>query len=295
LDGTENNAGGGSGGGIRIDVGTLQGLGSIDANGGTGGVSGGGGGGGRVAVYYQSITTFDLSKITASGGTGDVNGGAGTIYLQGPGRESGELIVDNNDVPSSTVSTPIIPFPTGQLNLTFLRVRRGAHARVDDEISVNTLEVAFGPGFSGLTLGKRVIAQTIDLHDEGFITHLPATATEFFKVDLNAETITIDATSRIGVAGRGFLGGNQPGNLFGANGMTVGFAAGSTGRSGGSYGGLGGSSSGSSNPVYGDFRDPNEPGSGGATFGVPTGSGGGLVRIGWMGRRTMLVEGVEEG
>jgi hypothetical protein len=62
--------------------------------------------------------------------------------------------------------------------------------------------------------------------------------------------------------------------------MTVGFARGSTGRSGGSYGGLGGASDdGAPNPVYGDFRDPNEPGSGGGSLGARGGDAGGLVRI----------------
>jgi len=63
--------------------------------------------------------------------------------------------------------------------------------------------------------------------------------------------------------------------------MTVGFQSGSTGESGGSYGGLGGSSfQASSNPVYGDFMDPNDVGSGGGSVSVfPAGNGGGLVRI----------------
>jgi len=92
--------------------------------------------------------------------------------------------------------------------------------------------------------------------------------------------VTIDATSRIDVTGRGFLGGRQPGNPFAGPGMTNGFQSGSTGRSGGSYGGLGGSAAGVANGVYGEFRNPNELGSGGAAdstfFG---GNGGGLIRI----------------
>src|SRR4029453_15248777 len=45
-------------------------------------------------------------------------------------------------------------------------------------------------------------------------------------------------------------------------------------------GGQGGTASnGTVNPVYGDFRNPNEPGSGGGTFGSPAGNGGGLIRI----------------
>jgi len=64
-------------------VGTLQGLGSIDANGGTGGVSGGGGGGGRVAIHYETLVGFDLTtQVTAFEGFGAINGQDGTIFTQ---------------------------------------------------------------------------------------------------------------------------------------------------------------------------------------------------------------------
>ena len=115
--------------------------------------------------------------------------------------------------------------------------------------------------------------------DGSTLGQLPTTADVLTKLALNVENLTIDATSGIDVTARGFLGGSQPGNVFGDEGMTVGFQKGSEGRSGGSYGGLGGASNGSTNSVYGDFRDPNEPGSGGSSFGNPTGNGGGLVRI----------------
>ena len=280
------NAGGGSGGAIRIDVGTLQGAGTISVNGGDGGPtsSGGpGGGGGRVAVYYQALIGFDLnSQVVAFGGNGigsTPNGGAGTVYLQGPGRETGELIADNNDIPATARSTPILPNPSGLLALTNLRVRRAARVRVDDQINLtSTLEVSFA---GELTLGKRVIAQTIDVTNNSTITQVATTGTAFFKVDLSVNSLTVDATSRIDVTGRGFLGQAQPGNGFGG-GMTIGFQRGSRNRSGGSYGGLGGLFPlGVVNPVYGDFRDPNEPGSGGGLDSGTgfAGNGGGLARI----------------
>jgi YD repeat-containing protein len=92
-------AGGGSGGAIRIDVGTLSGSGQITARGGNGLSSSGGGGGGRIAIYYQNINAFNLDNVLHFGGTGSsgANGGAGTFYLQGPGRENGELVVDNGN------------------------------------------------------------------------------------------------------------------------------------------------------------------------------------------------------
>ena len=221
--------------------------------------------------------------MTAFGGlksSNGINGGAGTVYLQGPTRENGELIVDNNDIVSFTLSTPVLnpANPTGTIALTHLRVKRGARIRIDNLLNLtSTLEISNGSEFIST---NRTVADTINLTGNSVITHLPATATMSFKVDLSANTVTIDATSRIDVTGRGFLGGRQPGNPFAGPGMTIGFQSGSTGRSGGSYGGLGGSTAGVANAVYGDFRNPNDPGSGGAAdasfFG---GNGGGLIRI----------------
>lgn len=79
--------GGGSGGSIRLDIGTLSGAGTLQANGGSGFTfqGGGGGGGGRIAVYYNSAT-FDLqNNIINLGGVCKPfygqPGQPGTIYL----------------------------------------------------------------------------------------------------------------------------------------------------------------------------------------------------------------------
>ena len=273
------DAGGGSGGGIRVDVGTLRGVGQIRANGQEGkgrvNIGGGGGSGGRIAVYYQVVSGFDLSKIGAFGGLGAgglPNGAAGTVYLQGPGRESGELIVDNNNL--SAVATTIVPVAGGQVSLTNLSVRRGRF-NVDDRVNLSgTLAVSSS---GELTLKDSVIASTVNITGNSAVLPLFSTGAAFFKLNLTTTTLNVDSTSRINVSGRGFLGGRQPGNPFGTRGMTFGFQAGSSGASGGGYGGLGG---GSSNGVYGDFRNPNDAGSGGGSdVSSVGGNGGGLIRI----------------
>jgi RHS repeat-associated protein len=277
----------GSGGGIRIDAGTISGAGTIAANGGDGGprstsTAGNGGGGGRVAIYYQDATGFDFnSKVSAFGGDTLTAGGAGTVYLQGPTRENGELVIDNSNLLSPGLSTPVPSSPSGQLNLTNLRVRKGANPRIDDQLNLTgTLEVSFGLNVAaGLTVSRPIFAPTVTINNQSFLTHLPATGTAFYKLDLHAANLTIDATSRIGVGGRGFLGANQSGNPFTNRGMTLGFVAGSSGASGGGYGGLGGAVSGSSNAVYGSNTDPNVPGSGGAASSGFGGNGGGIARI----------------
>ncbi len=98
------------------------------------------------------------------------------------------------------------------------------------------------------------------------LTHSADTATQTHELDLTVtEQVIVDASSKIDVTGKGYLPGYTTGNT------TVG---GATGVSGGSYGGLGVSSRGATNPVYGDYANPDDWGAGGANF-----SGGGLVRI----------------
>ncbi len=289
---------GGSGGGIRIDVGTLSGTGSISVNGSAALSSGGGGGGGgRVAVYYQNATTFNFGNVSAFGATfggGSTNGGAGTVYLQGSGRERGELIVDNNNLIAPNETTPVFAIPAASLNFTAVKIRRGAKAKVDSLLNVvNDIQIvtdsrllALNQLFaSTIQLTTRSTLESIEVNastslqlaDNSVVTHPPTTASVLRKLLLNVNSLTIDATSRMDVTGRGFLGGGQPGNPSNTTGMTQGFQLGSGSGAGGSYGGLGG---GASNPVYGDLRNPNDVGSGGGGFnGADAGNGGGLIRI----------------
>ncbi|TMA82906.1 MAG: RHS repeat protein, partial [Deltaproteobacteria bacterium] len=290
ASGTGNDGGGGSGGGIRVDVGTLQGTGQINANGGNASAfnQSGGGGGGRVGIYYQNATAFNFANVVATGGIGNgaPNGGAGTVYLQGPARESGELVVDNNNIAASSLSTPIPGSSSSTLALTHLRVRRAARAKLDSTLNLTgTLEVATSGEFA---VGNPIISNRVSLSSNAVVTHVATTGADTFKVDISTQTFTIDGTSRVDVNGRGYLGGRRPGNPFANAGMTVGFVQGSTTRTGGSYGGLGGvgfngvAGSGVPNPVYGDFRNPNDAGSGGGNDSFNAGqggNGGGLIRI----------------
>jgi RHS repeat-associated protein len=217
--------------------------------------------------------------VTAFGAVGSAatNGGAGTLYLQGPGRESGELIIDNNNLAVSSLSTPISGATTSTVTLNNFRVRRAARARYDGTLNLTgILEIATSGEFAS---GNRIIADTTTLTTNAVLTHLPTTVSATFKVDLHTDSLTIDSTSRVDATGFGFLGAGRPGNPS-SRGMTLGFQLGSTSGAGGSYGGLGGATAGGTpNPVYGNLTNPNEPGSGGGTFSVPAGNGGGLIRI----------------
>jgi hypothetical protein len=80
------------------------------------------------------------------------------------------------------------------------------------------------------------------------------------------------------VSGKGYLGGNKPGNPLSA-GRTLGNVAGSTSLAGGSSGGRGARAT--SAPVFGDLFDPRDAGGGGAGSLISQvgGSGGGIVRL----------------
>ena len=102
----------------------------------------------------------------------------------------------------------------------------------------------------------------------GVLTHSPAPNGETTnRLDLTISgALVIDAASRIDVSGMGFASGSAEaptGN------PTLG--------AGGSYGGLGANVNGTANLAYGDYRNPNEFGTGNSgDVGV---SGGGLARI----------------
>jgi RHS repeat-associated protein len=111
------SSGGGSGGGIRLDVGTITGNGSIHADGGPGTfgitccsiVPGGGGGGGRIAVYAQNSAGFNfITQASAAGAAGSFgpNGGPGTVYFSNPLTSSGTLLVDSKGVVAGS-ATPL--------------------------------------------------------------------------------------------------------------------------------------------------------------------------------------------
>src|SRR5207247_967402 len=196
-------AGGGSGGGIKIVTGSLSGSGSIHANGGNGAEESGGGGGGRVALFYDTLSASVLNNVQALGGGGLGGGASGTICLKAA-NATGELIVRGTGRET--------PLPEGALeeNLTIDAAR----------VSVSQL------GLPELRLVNGAV-----------LTHPGATTSGQSVLSLNANTVRIDATSRIDVSGRGYLGGHAGDNNLNQS-RTLNNAIGSERRSGGSYGGL---------------------------------------------------------
>lgn len=104
--------GGGSGGSIFIQAGTITGSGNVTAYGADGNYgsiwdSAGGGGGGRIAIYFGT-SNFDGLAAAYGGKPGPNNmppspyrvaeaGGAGTVYIKDLNEPFGNLTIDNNN------------------------------------------------------------------------------------------------------------------------------------------------------------------------------------------------------
>jgi hypothetical protein len=240
----------GSGGGILINTGILEGSGSISANGGNGYVNGGSGGGGRIAIYYENISNFNIDNIKAIGGTGGLGTAAvGTIYLKDKTTNKGKLII------SSYGSAVGVWTPLGETEDTKIE---------EDEIEIKGNGVIVAPEHQ-----MEIKADKISIKEGAKLTHKPTTSQQEYSLILNiTDRIEIDTQSSIDVSNRGYKIGYTKGNTT---------QGGATGRSGGSYGGLGYGDG--TNAVYGNYKDPQYPGSGGGTDWSNGGSGGGLIRI----------------
>ena len=243
----------GSGGSIWLDVGTLSGMGSIAANGGNGYVQGGSGGGGRVAVYYDTLDGFDPpNQVTAHGGSGGAGAGAvGTVYLKQDGGE-GQLRVESHGA-TTALYTP--------LGLS-----------IDAAFSVEHLVISGTNVIAAPEHEMPIYANKISIFGNGSLSHRPATITDTYSLRVTVtDTLLVSTTGAIDLSGRGYLVGRTTGNST---------ASGATGLSGGSHGGLGwDAAGGATNQVYGDYRNPDDLGSGGGSAWGAGGSGGGLLHI----------------
>ncbi len=310
TSGITDGAAGGAGGTIRAVVtGKLSGNGVLRASGGDGGCCGGSGGGGRIAItgFDGAVSTLDgLTLLAAGGGTNitpsglDYNGGAGTIFIKSASDVGGRLIFDNDGAVTNLHET-VIANATPPLAFDRITVRGAANAAVGTataaayDLGPGRLEIAALASTSDLVIdGTTVDTATLtaagrDVHvmRGAVLTHPPSSAVVGSKTSLSitAATLLIDGSSSVDVSGRGYLGGNLPGNT-GEPGRTLGNQPGVNRRAGGSHGGRGGAetdpaTSGSeSSAVYDSLVAPDEPGAGGGSSSTPNnGSGGGLVKI----------------
>ncbi len=245
-----NSYDGGSGGGILLNVGTLSGGGQINANGGNG-TGNDGGGGGRVAIYY-SANTFNLSSnVTANGGSAPTQAGSvGTVYLQQTGAP-GQLIINNHGTAVGQWT------PLG--------------VATDVTFEVDTLFISGSNVVAAPEHQMPVLAGSVSITNGGELTDQATTAGQEYSLLLTiTNNLLVDGASSINVSGTGYLPGYTLGNT------TTGAA---DNTAGGSYGGLGGLCCNStSDAVYGDYRNPDESGSGSGPYGGG-GAGGDWCRL----------------
>ena len=258
--------GGGSGGGIRIDAGAMSGGGFISARGGGSPNNRGSGGGGRIAIY-SGARTLPQANVIASGAGTSYPGGAGTIYLKADSAVNGDMVVA-----AAGRKDTVTILPTGNYGMISV-----TDSTLTTDGPVHAATVLLHNAVFQITA---LTADSVSLAGNSVLTQPPTSTTTESHLDLATGALSIDASSKIDVSARGYLGAYQGGN--GSAGRTNGntAAGGSTSYSGGSYGGYGGYYSGAINAAYGDLLNPNESGSGGGgDSGSPGGNGGGLVRI----------------
>jgi len=297
----DSGRGGGAGGGIRIDAGTLSGTGSIRAAGGASKVAGGGGGG-RVAVYAVDFTGFDTTHITAPGGhtgshsTSYPDGGPGSVYLRDPDEPRGILLIDvgsggSGKTPLGLPGQDTASIPDSLVirgGAQVLTEHPGMNIHLGGSLTISGQSRLEGP--VALTVGDAVTidsstlvvnnlsAPATALSHNSLLTCPDSTASYMSKLELMiGGSLTVDASSRIDVTGKGYLPGYTTGNTQ---------QGGATADAGGSHGGLG--TPGGTNAVYDDYADPDDWGAGGAVGGGSN-PGGGLVRIA---AATMTLDGV---
>lgn len=134
---TSRRGGGGSGGAVWLQLNTLSGSGSINANGGSVPPNLYGSGG-RVALYYQQNSDFNLASVTATGGV--VGAGAGS----NPGQD-GTVHIDQKTLPVMVVSSQpksgdLFRDPVSSINLEFLSPVNAASFTVEDVSLVDPAE-----------------------------------------------------------------------------------------------------------------------------------------------------------
>jgi hypothetical protein len=120
--------GGGAGGSIWIQTGTLAGSGTVRARGGGSTGAGGAGGGGRIALYYTTDSSTIVKQASGGVSTSGGEGGAGTLFTDDTDDSltNGALVIDNNNVVASAETTQVISPQT----YDSISIRGGASYRI---------------------------------------------------------------------------------------------------------------------------------------------------------------------
>jgi hypothetical protein len=272
--------GSGSGGSIHLATGSLSGSGGIHANGGAYEV---GGGGGRIAVYYQDISSFDVSHIQSLGGIGNHRtGGNGSLFFKSAAQTYGDLVVDGA-AQATPGDTTLIP---GGDDYDTIIIRNNARVLAKDSIAAGNVTIESNGVFSSNSILQ--LSGTLRVRTGGVLTH---SANNSSGLSVNARKIHVESGGSIDATGKGYPGGYASGNgaIYG---LTLNGVEGSLYRAGGSYGGWGGVYDGlGSNVPYGHPANPVHLGSGGSAGGNNRAGGNGGGRITLVATEALIVDG----
>ncbi|MCX5781852.1 MAG: hypothetical protein NT145_03995 [Elusimicrobia bacterium] len=308
-----NRGGGGSGGSIYLEAGTISGTGFIQANGGYGAYTdgGGGGSGGRIALYY--ITDNYNGTVECTGSYNENNGGAGTFYKKDKNQSLGDLFILNGNVKGEKtyidgqyrdviIGNNAVVFTTQTLNAQCLNaINKGVLSsygvtEIADIFISSSSEMCIESGQANMGdieissnsivyMNHQLTANNLRVCSTARITHSQGDADFDLTVSGNLE---INEGGKIDVDGCGYRGGAvgiNDGNGEGPGGGPSASVAGA----GGGYGGKGAKGSvfyweiaPDGGEPYGNITEPLELGSGGGRsqgFNSYGGNGGGKIKI----------------
>ncbi|KAA0173113.1 hypothetical protein FNF27_05462 [Cafeteria roenbergensis] len=144
-------SGAGAGGSVQLRGGSIVGVGSVRAKGGSGPAKygAGAGGGGRIAVFAANGLDEGV-ELSASGGfqaLGTRHGAAGTVYLELAGRT--EMVVDAKAVIPSRVGYSPVPHTQWPPDLAdtvdLVRIRNGALVSIAEDTTERARRVELDP------------------------------------------------------------------------------------------------------------------------------------------------------
>ena len=310
IDGT----GGGSGGGIYIQCGTLSGSGTIRANGGTGGNYAGGGGGGRIALDYVSAAWTGSIQVNGASGApnygypASARGGYGTLYLSDTTPLQGGIIANQGYHLYSANNLSAWTYESLVMSNAYLALTASNVVfTVTNDLLLHNSTLLIN-GFAGDTNATRIAARNLTLTNSTLnvqagvitatnvylrngasMTHavnsaVTTNAAGQWPIDgwlqfICAADFLLDTGAVIDVNSKGYQG------RYATSGAGPGAAVmnpGTANPGGAGHGGPGGSGGYPGGPEYDATNAPTYPGSSGAgspNYNTTGGSGGGLVLI----------------
>ncbi|HXA17287.1 MAG TPA: Ig-like domain-containing protein [Thermoanaerobaculia bacterium] len=311
ADGGASRFGGGGGGRLAIYSVGSTGMGisgsNITAFGGTSTTNAAPRNGSPGTVYLRQLDTLGAKtsdQLILDNGTGTpfgtftpvvdlgsgtitaVNGNVLTLSNPVPAWVAGSTIeiltasgtlLSSYEISASTTTTVTVIVPSGLLNAPVGSPYRGSSKIATITIKNGKLQT---PAIHGddITLSGEIDTTEIRAHNltlAGASVRQTATTTAVTNAlqIVVSGTLSVDSSSVIDAAGRGYVAGRTFGNTT---------TGGPVNATAGSHGGVGGyepGNSGSPTSAYGSLYDPNEAGSGGASWNGSALSGGGIIRI----------------